>query len=46
MRIYQEYASDNDNVLLKWPAHSPDLTPCEFFLWDYVKGQVYIPSQY
>ena len=24
-------ASDNDNVLLKWPPRSPDLTPCDFF---------------
>ncbi len=36
-------ASDNDNVLLKWPPRSPDLTPCDFFLWGYVKGLVYIP---
>ncbi len=24
-----------------WPARSPDLTPLEFFLWGYVKDQVY-----
>ena len=23
---------------------SPDTTPCDFFLWGYVKDQVYIPS--
>jgi len=22
---------------------SPDATPCDFFLWDYVKGQVCVP---
>jgi hypothetical protein len=24
-----------------WPAHSPNLTPCEFFLWEYLKAEVY-----
>ena len=24
-----------------WPARSPDLTPCDFFLWGYLKEQVY-----
>jgi hypothetical protein len=24
-----------------WPPHSPNLTPCDFFLWDYLKAQVY-----
>lgn len=24
-----------------WPARSPDLTPCDFFLWGYMKGKVY-----
>jgi len=25
------------------PPRSPDATPCDFFLWGYVKGQVYVP---
>ena len=25
-----------------WPAHSPDLNPCDFFLWIYLKSKVYI----
>ena len=25
----------------EWPARSPDLTPCDFFLWGYLKEQVY-----
>ncbi|GBM35241.1 hypothetical protein AVEN_45510-1 [Araneus ventricosus] len=29
--------------LLPWPPRSPDLKPCDFFLWGYVKGKVYIP---
>ena len=24
-----------------WPPSSPDLTPCDFFLWGHVKSQVY-----
>ena len=24
-----------------WPPRSPDLTPCDFFLWGHVKSQVY-----
>ena len=24
-----------------WPARSPDLTPCDFFLWGYLKAEVY-----
>jgi hypothetical protein len=23
----------NDRALLRWPPRSPDLTPCDFFLW-------------
>lgn len=26
---------------IKWPARSPDLTPCDFFLWGAVKSKVY-----
>jgi hypothetical protein len=26
-----------------WPPRSPDLTPCDFFLWGYVKDVVYVP---
>ena len=24
-----------------WPARSPDLTPCDIFLWGYLKAKVY-----
>ena len=27
-----------------WPAHSPDLTPLDFFLWGYLKSRVYQSS--
>ena len=25
------------------PPRSPDMTPCDFFLWGYVKERVYVP---
>jgi hypothetical protein len=36
---------DADDVFCSWPPRSPrslDLTPCDFFLWDYVKDLVYV----
>ena len=36
-------ASGENNVTLKWPPRLPDLTPCDFFLWGYVKTLVYVP---
>ena len=35
-------ARNDDYMLLHWPPRSPDLMPCDFFLWSYVKGLVYI----
>jgi hypothetical protein len=26
---------------VKWPARSPDLSPCDFFLWGYLKEKVF-----
>ena len=26
---------------VRWPARSPDLTPCDFFLWGFIKSKVY-----
>ena len=26
---------------VEWPPRSPDLTPCDFFLWGYLKSKVY-----
>ena len=26
---------------VEWPPRSPDLTPCDFFLWGYLKGKVF-----
>jgi len=36
-------AEKGDNHLLRWPPHSPDLTPYDFFLWGFVKDSVYVP---
>ena len=27
----------------KWPPRSPDLNPCDYFLWGYLKARVYHP---
>lgn len=26
---------------INWPARSPDLAPCDYFLWGYLKSKVY-----
>jgi hypothetical protein len=26
---------------MEWPVRSPDLTPLDFFLWEYLKSKVY-----
>ena len=36
-------AADRDDALIRWPPRSPDLTPCDFFLWGYIKGKVFYP---
>ena len=38
-----ELRTDDDQMLLAWPPRSPDAIPCYFFLWGYVKDQVYVP---
>jgi hypothetical protein len=32
-----------DEEWMKWPPRSPDLTSCDFFLWGYVKEQLFVP---
>ena len=32
-----------DLALHSWLPRSPDMTPCDFFLWGYVKERVYVP---
>jgi hypothetical protein len=35
-------AANGDNNLLPWPPRSPDLTPCDFYLWGFVRDSVYV----
>ena len=43
--LYRVIRNDcrGDQMLFSWPPPSPDATPCDFFLWGYVKDQVYVP---
>lgn len=45
--IVQEWLKDKfkDRFIAKhqWPPRSPDLNPCDFFLWGYLKELVYSP---
>jgi len=36
-------STDENMALTCWPPRSPDLTPCDFFLWRYIKGRVFVP---
>lgn len=26
---------------MRWPVRSPDLTPCDFYLWGFIKSKAY-----
>ena len=32
-----------DDALMRWSPRSPDLTPCDFSLWGFVKDTVFVP---
>jgi len=34
-----------DLIFCPWPERSPDLSPCDYFLWGYVKDKVFVPPQ-
>ena len=36
-------SGQKDHDLMSWALRSPDFTPCDFFLWGFVKGLVYVP---
>jgi len=38
-----ERTGPKDLALHSWPPRSPDMTPCDFFLWEYIKERVYVP---
>ena len=35
--------AQEDLMFCLWSAQSPDLTPCDYFLWGYVKDKVFVP---
>jgi hypothetical protein len=37
------HAANGDNNLLPWSPCLPDLTPCDSFLWGFVKDSIYVP---
>jgi len=43
-RCWVRLASGNDKRLMLWPPRSPDITPCDFFLWGCVKDRLFIPA--
>jgi hypothetical protein len=36
-------AGNDDLPMLLWSPRSPDLTPCDFFVWGFIKDTVYLP---
>ena len=36
-------SEQEDVALMRWPPRSPDLTPRDFFLWEFVKDTVFLP---
>ena len=43
-QIHIQGLSKRFEHLVLWPPRSPDLTPCDFFLWGYVKDNAYKPQ--
>ena len=37
------HMGNEDLAFQFWPQRSPNLTPCDFFLWGFVKYAVYVP---
>ena len=40
MQLFQTHGLD-EGVPFEYPARSPDLTPMDLFLWEYLKDKVY-----
>ena len=38
-----ERTGKEDDALMRWPSRSPDLTPCDFFFWGFVKDTDFVP---
>ena len=43
--VSQTFVKFNKKFLHKkiWPSRSPDLNPCDYYLWGYLKSKVYNP---
>lgn len=41
-RIISNRYPERFNSGFNWPPRSPDLNPCDFFLWGYLKDRVYV----
>jgi len=39
------WGAHEDLKFCRWLAQSPDLTPCDYFLWGYVKDKVFVLPQ-
>lgn len=35
--------AEHDLAMFAWPPNSPDLTPCDFYFWGYIKDTVFVP---
>lgn len=44
MEVLREFLDQRLISTNLWPPQSPDLTPCDFFLWGYIKNNVYATS--
>ena len=42
-RILGRTLGEEDVTIMGWPPTSPDLTPCYFLLWGFVKDTVFVP---
>jgi hypothetical protein len=40
---WMESTGQEDDALIRWPPRSPDLTPCVFFFWGFVKDTAFVP---
>ncbi|GBM20447.1 hypothetical protein AVEN_243142-1 [Araneus ventricosus] len=36
-------SGDDDDLFCFWPPRSPDLTPCDLFIWCYGKDRMHVP---
>lgn len=44
MSVLRTFFDDRLISVGRWPPRSPDLNPCDFFLWGHLKDRVYCPA--